>query len=114
MSRSESTASTSRSDVVCARRFYESGFTPGAGPRRTRGAVTVPGPPMQRPTPAAARRARDTALATRLLALPDDEILAAWRRLRPLVRLILWKMLGSDEEVRDLLQEAFLQFNRSV
>jgi RNA polymerase sigma-70 factor, ECF subfamily len=70
---------------------------------------------MPSPTLAAARRAKDTALATRVIAHPDETILPAWRRFRPLVRQILRRMLGpSDEEVRDLLQEAFLQFHRSV
>jgi RNA polymerase sigma-70 factor (ECF subfamily) len=41
-------------------------------------------------------------------------MLAAWRRFRRMVRQILRKMLGPDEEVRDLSQEVFLQFCRSV
>jgi RNA polymerase sigma-70 factor (ECF subfamily) len=64
---------------------------------------------------AAARRARDAALATRVIAQPDTAILAAWRRFRPLVRWTLVKMLGpEDEDVRDLSQETFLQLYRSV
>jgi RNA polymerase sigma-70 factor (ECF subfamily) len=70
---------------------------------------------MHKPTLAAARRAKDTALAARVIATPDERtILAAWRRFRRMVRQILRKMLGPDEEVRDLSQEAFLQFCRSV
>jgi RNA polymerase sigma-70 factor, ECF subfamily len=70
---------------------------------------------MQKPTLAAARRAKDTALAARVIAQPNEaSILAAWRRFRRMVRQILRKMLGPDEEVRDLSQEAFLQFCRSV
>jgi RNA polymerase sigma-70 factor (ECF subfamily) len=69
---------------------------------------------MQNPTLAAVRRAEDAALATQVLERPDEAILTAWRRFRPLVRQILRKMLGADEEVRDLSQEAFLQFHRSV
>jgi RNA polymerase sigma-70 factor, ECF subfamily len=63
---------------------------------------------------AEARRAKDAALAERVIARPDETILSAWRRFRPLVRQILRKMLGSDEEVRDLSQEAFVQLYRSV
>jgi RNA polymerase sigma-70 factor, ECF subfamily len=72
---------------------------------------------MVRLTLAEARRAKDAALAARVIARPDESetILAAWRRFRPLVRWVLIKMLGSDdEEVRDLSQEAFLQLQRSV
>lgn len=70
---------------------------------------------MQRPLLAAARRARDAALATKVIAQPDEAILAAWRRFRPLVRWTLVKMLGpDDEDVNDLAQETFLQLYRSV
>jgi RNA polymerase sigma-70 factor (ECF subfamily) len=71
---------------------------------------------MDKPTLAEARRARDTAIAARVINNPGDgaAILAAWRRFRRMVRQILRKMLGPDEEVRDLGQEVFLQFCRSV
>jgi RNA polymerase sigma-70 factor, ECF subfamily len=70
---------------------------------------------MQTPMLAAARRAKDAALAIRVMAQPDEAILAAWRRFRPLVRWTLVRMLGpDDEDVRDLSQEAFLQLHRSV
>jgi RNA polymerase sigma-70 factor, ECF subfamily len=69
---------------------------------------------MLSPTLAAARRAKDTALAERVIARPDETMIAAWRRFRPLVRRILRRMLGADEEVRDLSQETFVQFYRSV
>jgi RNA polymerase sigma-70 factor (ECF subfamily) len=69
---------------------------------------------MLSPTPAETRRAEDAALAVRAIAQPDETILAAWRRFGPLVRGTLLRMLGADEEVRDLSQEAFLQLYRSV
>jgi RNA polymerase sigma-70 factor (ECF subfamily) len=69
---------------------------------------------MQTHALALARREDDAALAARVIERPDEAILAVWRRFGPLVRLILMKMLGSDEEVRDLRQEAFLQLYRSV
>lgn len=69
----------------------------------------------QSPSLAAARRAKDAALAVRVMAQPDeDALIAAWRRFRGLVRQILRRMLGPVEEVRDLSQEAFLQFYRSI
>ena len=49
-----------------------------------------------------------------IAARPDDAILMAWRRFGPLVRRTLEKMLGADEEVRDLSQEAFLQLQRNL
>jgi RNA polymerase sigma-70 factor, ECF subfamily len=70
-----------------------------------------------RPTLAEARRAKDAALAARVIAQPDgaEALVAAWRRFRPMVRWVLVKMLGSDDEdIRDLSQEAFLQLYRSV
>jgi RNA polymerase sigma-70 factor (ECF subfamily) len=69
---------------------------------------------MQSPKLAAARRARDAQLAARVIASPDDAIAEVWRRFRPLVRRILVKMLGTDEEVHDLSQEAFVQLYQSV
>jgi RNA polymerase sigma-70 factor, ECF subfamily len=90
---------------------------------------------LQRPIRAAARRAEQAALAaaeaafeapdeelahqqaprTSELAPRDDEaIMSAWRRFGPLVERTLQRMLGSDEDVRDLSQEAFLQLYRSV
>ncbi len=69
---------------------------------------------MERPTPASARAATDAAFAERLMTQPEDALGPAWRRFRPLVRQVLRKMLGPDEEVRDLSQEAFVQFSRSV
>jgi RNA polymerase sigma-70 factor, ECF subfamily len=70
---------------------------------------------MQRPMLAESRRAKDAALAARVIARPDEAILAAWRRFRPLVRWTLVKMLGpDDEDVRDLTQETFVQLYRSV
>lgn len=70
---------------------------------------------MQRPGLAAARRAKDAALATRIMSEPDEAILSAWRRFRPLVRWTLVKMLGpDDEDINDLGQETFLQLYRSV
>jgi RNA polymerase sigma-70 factor, ECF subfamily len=68
-------------------------------------------------TLAEARRAKDAALATRVMARPDEAeaLVAAWRRFRPMVRWVLVKMLGTDDEdIRDLSQEAFLQLHRSV
>jgi RNA polymerase sigma-70 factor (ECF subfamily) len=69
---------------------------------------------MHRPTLSEARRAKDAALAAHVIARPDEAILATWRRFGPLVRRTLAKMLGPDEEVHDLSQEAFLQLYRSV
>jgi RNA polymerase sigma-70 factor (ECF subfamily) len=70
--------------------------------------------PLSTPRRVAARQAKDAALANRVIARPDEAILAAWRRFGPLVRRTLAKMLGPDEEVRDLSQEAFLQLHRCV
>jgi RNA polymerase sigma-70 factor (ECF subfamily) len=69
---------------------------------------------MHRPILTAARRAKDAALAAEVIARPDEAIAATWRRFGPLVRRTLAKMLGPDEEVHDLSQEAFLQLYRSV
>jgi RNA polymerase sigma-70 factor (ECF subfamily) len=71
---------------------------------------------MERTAQAAARQAEDAALAVRMKAGIDetDTLAAAWRRFGPLVRGTLLKMLGPDEEIRDLSQEAFLQLYRSV
>jgi RNA polymerase sigma-70 factor (ECF subfamily) len=68
---------------------------------------------MSRPVLAAPRR-QNASLAARASARRDETILSIWRRFRPLVRWTLMKMLGPDEEVRDLSQEAFLQLHRSV
>ncbi len=72
---------------------------------------------MSRPALATSRRPADGALATRAIRQPDQDqqaLLSIWRRFRPLVRWTLMKMLGPDEEVRDLSQEAFLQLHRSM
>jgi RNA polymerase sigma factor (sigma-70 family) len=72
---------------------------------------------MQRSTTVELRRAKDAELAARIIARPreTDTLLAAWRRFRPLVRWVMVKMLGADDEdVRDLSQEAFLQLQRSA
>jgi RNA polymerase sigma-70 factor (ECF subfamily) len=71
---------------------------------------------MQRPTGGAARRAKDAAIAARVMARPNDAAVleAAWRRFGALVRRTLVRMLGPDEEVHDLSQEAFVQLCRSV
>ena len=44
----------------------------------------------------------------------DEAILATWRRFAPLIQRTLVRLLGPDEEVNDLAQEAFLQLHRSV
>jgi RNA polymerase sigma-70 factor (ECF subfamily) len=67
---------------------------------------------MSRPMLAEARR--EGVLAARAIDRPDQTLLTIWRRFRPLVRWTLMKMLGPDEEVRDLSQEAFLQLQRSM
>jgi RNA polymerase sigma-70 factor (ECF subfamily) len=90
---------------------------------------------LQRPLRAAARRAEQAALAatgatfespsgelanqqaprvTAIAGRDDQAIMVVWRRFGPLVERTLQRMLGSDEEVRDLSQEAFLQLYRSV
>ncbi len=72
---------------------------------------------LARATLAETRRAKDAELAARVIAQPDeaDALMAAWRRFRPMVRWVLVKMLGADDEdIRDLSQEAFLQLYRSV
>ena len=72
---------------------------------------------LARPNLAEARRAKDAALGARVMAQPDgaEALAAAWRRFRPMVRWVLVKMLGADDEdIRDLSQDAFLQLHRSV
>ena len=59
--------------------------------------------------------ARGAVVPSRTASRRDEvAILAAWRRFGPLVQRTLERLLGSDEEVRDLSQEAFLQLYRSV
>jgi RNA polymerase sigma-70 factor, ECF subfamily len=70
-----------------------------------------------RPSLARARRAKDAEVAARVMARPGEAetLLAAWRRFRPMVRWVLIKMIGADDEdLPDLSQEAFLQLCRSV
>lgn len=48
------------------------------------------------------------------VAATNAAVLAAWRRFRPMVRRTLMRILGPDDELRDLSQEAFLQLYRSL
>lgn len=69
---------------------------------------------MPRTIPGQARREKDAALAVEAIARPEAAIAATWRRFAPLVRWTLMKILGPDEDVRDLTQDAFVQLQRSV
>lgn len=70
--------------------------------------------PMQRPPLAPDPRADSPGGGGSTSAERHELALAAWRRFGPMVHRTLSRMLGSDEEVRDLSQEAFLQLYQSA
>lgn len=56
----------------------------------------------------------DVALVLALRAGRSDAVEVLWRRHAPMVRGILRRLLGPDQDVEDLLQETFIQFHRQV
>src|SRR5262245_25619256 len=57
---------------------------------------------------------REQALARALVARRPDAVEPAWRLLRPFVDRTLRRLLGPDRDHKDLVQEVFIRFFRTV